>query len=109
MTFLVVLANSTPHALFLEPSTDLVTEALDEDGVWKPIEAWHGTRTLCATGMRPAVLPRWSGYTFTARRYSGVFKTRLRLALREWGKVRFRSNEFEGSVNPGQFVSKPLE
>lgn len=109
LTYVVVLANDTPHALFFKPWNDLVTEALDKDGIWKPIEAWNYSTAICGTGMKPIILPKESGYLFVARRYAGSFRTRLRVALREWGKVRFRSNAFEGSVNPGQFVQTPLE
>lgn len=74
----------------------MVMEAKDEKGNWKPIEkqAYY----FCGTGMEVSILERNQVCVSSVYKYSGDFKTKLR--LRHLGNY---SNEFEGSVNLDEF------
>lgn len=83
----------------------LEREALDVDGKWKEIE--EPFCPVCGTGMKQPKLEAGRCWELPAVRYTGRLKTRVRFRLivfeekRAWAVY---SNEFDGSVNPEQFV-----
>lgn len=80
-------------------------EAIDADGKWKHIEEAYSPG--CGTGLRQTKLDAGRYWELPAVRYTGRVKTRVRFRLAvfegELGWLVY-SNEFDGWVNPEQFV-----
>ena len=107
--FAVVLANATRKKLIFESQDsriNIVREALDADGRWKPIE--YLPNGFCGNSYYAVFLPARRSWTFRAPHYNGPFKTRMRFVL-EQQDLKLVSNEFAGSINREQFtvVRKP--
>ncbi|CAM1341675.1 hypothetical protein [Tenacibaculum amylolyticum] len=85
----------------------LITEAKNEKGEWKPIEYFEQFTFLCGTGHQDYLLKSKQFIVAGVKKYSGSFKTKLRLKLNSFGKV-FYSNTFEGSINKKQFETTEL-
>lgn len=107
--FRVILANTTADAVSV-PTVDsvlrIVREALDPSGAWKPIE--YIFNSTCGNSYYPATLPSGHYWSFVAPEYAGPMKTRMRFVLEgEDGRPPLHSNEFEGSIDPGQFTFDP--
>lgn len=81
-------------------ATELIQEAKDEKGNWRPIEFW--VSGFCGNGMWDYILkPNY--YVITSvYKYSGQFDTDLRIKFRRGTKV-FYSNSFRGKINKSQF------
>ncbi len=80
----------------------LVQEAVDPEGNWKPIEYFiHSGCGMSYSGFR---IPSKMCYEMMIVKYSGNFKTKLRVRAMV-GKQMYISNEFDGSINLGQFQS----
>ena len=79
----------------------IVQEAKDKDGCWKPIE--HLPSSWCGNSYHGVFLEPKDCWVFSTPRYEGSIKTTLRFTLPLSGGKVIHSNEFEGSVNPGQF------
>ena len=80
----------------------ILQEAQDSKGRWKPIE--YLPSSWCGNSYHRVFLPAGHYWEFAAPVYSGTMKTKLRFVL--LGKHPLYSNEFEGSVNRGQFTQK---
>lgn len=84
----------------------IVQEALDRDGKWKPIE--YLPSSWCGNSYHTVFLGANEYWEFSAARYTGEIKTKLRFRLdKQSGKTDqtpIYSNEFEGSINPKQFT-----
>jgi len=104
--FLVILANTThsPAAFAAQDSRiNIVREALDADGKWKPIE--YLPNSWCGNSYHTVFLPPDRYWSFSAPQYSGPFKTKMRFVLEQEG-LKLVSNEFDGSINREQFTKK---
>ena len=105
----VLVVNSTTDTVGLAASDsrlNIVQEALDRDGQWKPIE--YLPSSWCGNSYHNVYLPANYQWSFTAPRYEGTLKTQIRAALGykkslEAEEQWLYSNEIEGSVNPRQF------
>jgi hypothetical protein len=104
----VLLVNGTDDRVGF-PASDsrlnIVQEALDRDGKWKPVE--YLPSSWCGNSYHTVFLGPKEYWEFTAARYAGSFKTRLRFRLdgvkSQAKKLPIYSNEFEGGVNAKQF------
>jgi hypothetical protein len=88
----------------------------NEKGIWKDIE--YLPSSWCGNSYHTLTLEKMNYWAFTTPKYEGEIKTKLRIELKyldpkeKSGKRRNRkemtiySNEFEGSINPGQFWNK---
>lgn len=85
-------------------SLNMVMEAIDVDGEWKAIESIP-TSGCGVSYMIRNKLETDRFWQFTVPEFAGPFKTRLRLRWDVNGGIY--SNEFEGSINPEQFVNPP--
>ncbi len=80
----------------------IVQEAKDAKGRWRPIE--YLPASWCGNSDHRVFLPAGHYWEFAVPIYSGTSKTKLRFVLQ--GKPSLYSNEFEGSINPGQFTRR---
>lgn len=80
----------------------IVQEALDQNGDWKPIESppWSS----CGNSRHRVSLGADEFWEIAAARYTGEYATKLRFKLAH-GDLVIYSNEFDGSVNSGQFAA----
>jgi hypothetical protein len=104
LKILLVNNSSTPYNAFgyykrLQP----LMQAKDKDGQWKFIEYFRSA-SGCGNGIHPIQIEPHSHVLFMTWGYSGIFKTKLRIAIAggSWAHPIY-SNEFDGSINPGQF------
>lgn len=81
-------------------TTQIIQEARDEKGDWRPIEFWLSG--FCGNGKWEYVLKPNYYIITSVYRYSGEFETDLRVKFRRGAKV-FYSNSFKGSINKKQF------
>ena len=91
-------------------------QALNSKGEWKDIE--YLPRSWCGNSYHTLTLEPNNFWTFLTPIYEGDFKTKLRIELKHidsedkseksWKKkeITIYSNEYEGSINPGQFWRK---
>jgi hypothetical protein len=91
-------------------------QALNSKGEWKDIE--YLPSSWCGNSYHTLTLEPNNFWTFLTPIYEGEFKTKLRIELKHidsedkseksWEKneITIYSNEYEGSINPGQFWRK---
>jgi hypothetical protein len=105
--FRLLLVNRTGNTINI-PSCDnrlaIVQQGLEGEGLWRPIE--YLPSSWCGNSYYSVTLPSGHYWEFAAPRYKGTIKTTLRFVLTIEGQNPIFSNEFEGSVNPGQFTRK---
>jgi hypothetical protein len=104
----VLVVNSTTDTVGLAASDsrlNIVQEALDRDGQWKPIE--YLPSSWCGNSYHTVFLGSNEYWEFDAARYSGRFKTKIRVTLNQRisndQMMVIHSNEYDGGVNPNQF------
>ena len=112
----VVLANLTKDDVKIRAADGKIyvySQAMDEDGNWRDISIVNTGR--CANGIGNTSLEQDKYWQLKVPAYQGSFKTKLRLKLKyvnsEYSTypdqsdegMTIYSNEYEGSVNPGQF------
>jgi len=102
--FKVDLINHTGRSVNIDADGNelrMAMQALAPDGKWKDIER----RWAYNQGYNEVVtIPAGKTWTYKCTRYTGAYKTKLRMALNysKDGKGIIYSNEFDGSINPGQ-------
>lgn len=103
MRLTLVNRTDSPVAFPAQDSRlSIIQEAQGEAGRWRPIEFLIAA--TCGNSYHKVVLPAGHFWEFAVPRYQGPLKTKLRFTyLGEDGK-NIRSNEFEGSIHPSQFV-----
>lgn len=82
----------------------IIQEAKTTDDIWKHIEYLPSSR--CGNSYHQVYLPPNHGWSFSAPRYVGNLKVKLRFKLCGGKKAVIYSNEFDGSINPEQFKIK---
>jgi hypothetical protein len=101
----MVLVNGTDEAVRL-PACDseirVIQEARDASGNWRPIESVP--ESFCGNSYHVVTLKPGHLWELAAPKYAGALKTKLRFVLK--GKEMIYSNEFDGSIDPGQFERK---
>jgi len=102
--FRVLLANTTGAEVMIAASDsrlDIVREALDRSGKWRPIE--YFPHSWCGNSYHHVFLPPGYAWSFRAPEYTGSFRTKMRFVLTREDGPPLYSNEFEGSINLAQF------
>ena len=103
----VYVFNESSRAEFLsgkDTHVFAIQEALDVSGWWRPIEG--RSFDFCGNG-RWALCVRPNEFVlFSMRRYTGGFKTKLRIRLVN-GSATYVSEPFEGEINFKQFLVEP--
>lgn len=115
----VYVANNTRKKIQFNAQDSrlyMKVQALDPQGQWRDIEYLPGS--WCGNSYHTLSLEPKTYWRFVTPLYEGDFKTRLRIELKyidpsdpgEEGQERkeltIYSNEYEGSINPGQFWRK---
>jgi hypothetical protein len=119
-TMTIFLANSTLDTINFNAQDGrlyMKLQAQDKTGSWRDIE--YLPNSWCGNSYHTMWLAPDNYWSFSAPVYQGAFKTNLRVELKVVdGKIDhtqfehkknekvFYSNEFRGSVNPGQFWRK---
>ncbi len=107
----LLLVNSTDAAIQFnacDRALFIVLEALDADGNWRPVQ--HFPTMFCGNSFHRVSLDANEFWSLPQPLYEGEFQTKLRFALVGWEQggqeqTYLFSNEFDGSINPGQFES----
>jgi hypothetical protein len=97
------------HRLYMK------VQARKQDGLWADIE--YLPSSWCGNSYHTVSLDKNSFWTFNTPVYEGMYKTKLRIALTYVIKEQVEkndesysgevySNEYDGSINPGQFWNK---
>jgi hypothetical protein len=102
--FKVHLINNTNQPVLISTNVGalpMVMQAMSPDGQWENIESFE---YFDPGDNYTATLQKGQYWSYTCIRYTGSYKTLLRLALTYAGTGSgvIYSNEFEGSINPGQ-------
>jgi hypothetical protein len=107
------IANTTKDTLFFDAQDSRIyvkIQAKDLDGEWKDIE--YSPSSWCGNSYHSLFLPPNYFWEFVTPVYQGEFKTILRAQLlykpnrNQKENSIIYSNEFNGSINPGQFWNK---
>jgi len=85
-------------------ATEIIQEAKDENGNWRPIEFWLGG--FCGLGTWSYILKPGYFIITSVYQYHGEFKTEMRIKFRTMNNIYY-SNTFHGQINKSQF--KPNE
>jgi len=117
--FPVYLVNNTNSKIDFNAQNGnlyMLVQALNARREWLDIE--YQPSSWCGNSYHTITLPSKHFWTFTTPKYSGDVKTRLRIkvlyispddpAKELWNKkeITIYSEEYEGSINPGQFWRK---
>lgn len=107
----LLLVNSTNKIAEFSASDSrlyIVQEALDTDGKWKPVE--YLPSSWCGNSYHRVYLGANQYWEFSAARFTGEIKTKLRFRLDQYNseddKSTIYSNEFDGSINKKQFTEQ---
>lgn len=101
MRLLLINRTANEATFFATDSLlNIIQEARNSEGQWQPIEYIPGS--WCGNSYHQVLLPAAHYWEFAAPVYSGSIKTKLRFALRQ--ETVLYSNEFDGRVNPEQFI-----
>ena len=101
----LIVVNGTKKPVRLDACDGrirIVQQAQDPGGDWRAIEYFQ--ESWCANSYHTVSLGPKSCWELVAPRYTGPMKTKLRFALED-GEII--SNEFDGAIDPTQFVRKP--
>ncbi|AWA28961.1 hypothetical protein HYN48_02035 [Flavobacterium magnum] len=80
----------------------IIQEALDTDGIWKPIEFVEPRVMGCIPGTAAYLLMPGTYMATSVIRYQGDFKTKIRVKIQN-GRSNYYSNEVTGYINRSQF------
>lgn len=81
----------------------IIIEAKNRNGEWQPIQ--ERMRFMCGNGIVDFYCPPNNIVVSAMQKYSGNFKTKLRLKYQSFGsKSSIFSNEIDGQINEKQFV-----
>lgn len=113
-----VVNNTTTNLNFSAQDSrlDMKVQAKNEDGQWRDIE--YLPSSWCGNSYHTLSLKPKYYWTFTTPNYEGEIKTKLRVELKYTDpaeesekeqnikEITIYSNEYDGSINPGQFWNK---
>lgn len=79
----------------------ILQEAIDKNGVWKPIEYWESSD--CGNSFGEIKIEPNGIIETKSTEYNGNFKTKIRFKLSENNKVYY-SNPIMGNINPNKLI-----
>ncbi len=80
----------------------ILQEAMDKDGIWKPIEYWKNSD--CGNSFGEIKIESYGIIETKSREYNGYFKTKIRFKLSEGNKVYY-SNAIEGNIDLDKLIT----
>lgn len=98
--FIINVSDSIVGVMALMGAIPAIQEALDRDGIWKPIEWWEFPR--CGNSYEVFDLAPGELIVTRVYRYTGSFATLLRVKVYT-GNAVLASAPFPGRIDPGQF------
>ncbi len=99
--YLINTTDSTLTARKQDGSLIMIQEAIDQHGAWKPIEYW--VHSGCGNSyFNPLELEPDHYVMIPIKKYTGAWKTQIRLKWKLGGKVMY-SGSFKGSIDMAQF------
>lgn len=102
--YLVNATDSTFTAKRQDGSLIMIQEAMDDKGSWQPIEYW--VYSGCGNSyFNPLQLASGKYVLIPIKKYSGNFKTKIRLKFKYGNNVLY-SDSFNGSVEKSQFMKE---
>jgi hypothetical protein len=107
------ISNTLSDTIFFDAQDsrlNMILQAKDKDGKWKDIE--YLPSSWCGNSYHMVYLPPNNYWRFIIPVYDGKVKTQLRAVLSYKSSIEgdeqiIYSNEFSGSINPGQFSRIP--
>lgn len=106
--YIVNFSGDTIDMLTQDYCIPMIQEALDSDGIWKPVEFWWNS--WCGNSYYYVYLAPKHFLMTRIIKYDGNFATKLRIKARitfPGNKERtIYSNEFNGKINKNQFIRK---
>ncbi len=79
----------------------ILQEAMDENGLWKPIEFWESSD--CGNSFGDIKIEPNGIIETKSTKYNGNFKTKIRFKLSNNNKVYY-SNAIDGNINPNKLI-----
>lgn len=101
----VYIQNNTSDAISLshqDYSIYILQEAMDKNGLWKPIEYWESSN--CGNSFGEIKIEPNEIIQTKSTKYSGNYKTKIRFKLSANNKVYY-SNSLNGTINPNKLIS----
>jgi hypothetical protein len=102
--FIAYIVNGTKKTLSFQlqdGSLFMIQEAQNKEGKWIPIEHWE--YSWCGNSYDSWLKLNKKHYAaFPVRRYSGSYKTKIRLKMIDNKKIYY-SNSFDGEIDPSHF------
>lgn len=100
----VYIQNNTSDTISLshqDYSIYILQEAMDKNGLWKPIEYWESSD--CGNSFGEIKIEPNEIIQTKSTKYSGNYKTKIRFKLSANDKV-FYSNSLNGTINPNKLI-----
>lgn len=101
----VFVQNNTTEIIWLSHQDGqiyILQEAMDKNGLWKPIEYWESSDCGNSYG---AIKMGPNGIIETkSTQYHGSFKTKIRFKLSTDENLFYYSNTLDGSINPNKLI-----
>ena len=100
----VFVQNNTTEIIWLSHQDNqiyILQEAMDKNGLWKPIEYWESSD--CGNSFGQINIESKGIIETKSTKYQGSFKTKIRFKLSTDEKL-FYSNTLDGSINPNKLI-----
>jgi hypothetical protein len=100
----VFIQNNTNEIIELSHQDNqiyILQEAMDKNGLWKPIEYWESSD--CGNSFGQIKIEPNGIIETESTKYQGSFKTKIRFKLSADDRV-FYSNILDGSINPNKLI-----
>ncbi|WP_299315267.1 hypothetical protein [uncultured Aquimarina sp.] len=100
----VYIQNNTSDTISISHQNHkihILQEAMDEKGIWKPIEYWESSD--CGNSFDEIKIEPNGIIETKSTKYNGDFKTKIRFKLSENNKVYY-SNAIEGNINLSKLI-----
>jgi hypothetical protein len=100
----VFVQNNTTEIISLlhqDNQIYILQEAMDKNGLWKPIEYWESSD--CGNSFGQINIESKGIIETKSTKYQGSFKTKIRFKLSTDEKL-FYSNTLDGSINPNKLI-----
>ncbi|MBW1296336.1 hypothetical protein [Aquimarina litoralis] len=100
----VYIQNNTSDTISIshqDYKIHILQEAMDKEGIWKPIEYWESSD--CGVSFGKIKIEPNGVIETKSTKYNGDFKTKIRFKLSENNKVYY-SNAIEGNINLNKFI-----